>query len=102
MENKEQGVYIDCIYCKVIYPEVNSGNCERCKGEGGYFRPARMMDKHSSNNYVMEILKPFFDNYDMNAEIDDTNRNKMIGLIEVISIYNFDLGKALIDSIRQS
>ena len=102
MENKEQGLYIDCTYCKVIYPEVNSGNCKRCKGEGGYFRPARMMDKLLSNNYVMEILKPFFKNYDMYAEIDDIARNKMIDLIEVISIYNFDLKQALIDSIRQS
>jgi hypothetical protein len=100
MENKEQGVYLDCIYCKVIYPEINSSNCKRCKGEGGYFRPARMMDKLSSNNYVMDSLKQFFENYDMYEEIDESNRKRMIGLVEIIEIYNFDLKKALIDIIR--
>lgn len=102
MEDKEQGVYIDCIYCKVIYPEINSINCQWCKGESGYFRPARMMDKHSSDKYIMDILKPFFENYDMNEEVDEGTRKRMVGIVEAISIYNFDLKQALIDTIRQA
>ena len=102
MEDKEQGVYIDCIYCKIIYPEVNSINCKKCKGEGGYFRQARMMDQQTSSNYVIDVLNSFFHNVDVHEVIDDSVTSQLIGLVELLSIYNFDLKQSLIQIIRQN
>jgi hypothetical protein len=100
--NQEQGVLMDCIYCKDLYPNRKE-NCPRCKGNRSYFQPAQMMDTNSSQNHILQTMSNFFEIF--KSEKDQTQaltlKKKAIHLLEKIKIYNFDLKSALIDLIYE-
>ena len=59
--NMEQGLYLDCFYCQDLFPETE-GNCKKCQNKKSYFQPAQMMDKETSEQFVLESLLNFLIN----------------------------------------
>ncbi len=49
-----QGITIDCFYCTKLRANNRDPNCKICEGKITYFRPARMMDRYTSD---LEIIK---------------------------------------------
>ena len=56
-----------------------------------------MMDQFSSRKYVIDTLKESISKVD---NLLDLSEDEVISLIEIITIYNFDLKEALIDLLR--
>lgn len=107
---QEQGLMMDCIYCTMIYPNLNSEECPKCHGKVHCLQPAQMMDEESSQRSILESLKVFFANLDGNiisgnkeglteGEINELEE-KLYSIIKKLSIYNFNLQRAFIDVYR--
>ncbi len=105
----EQGLLIECIHCKVLYPELDSSDCHWCQGAGQYFQPARMMSPELSQQVLLQQLIEYcrdWGSFLINHEssLDDAMkenlRKKSLNLLQNILIYNFDLKESLIQLIR--
>lgn len=104
MFEMEQGVMTDCIYCTVVYTELR-GKCPRCGNKGPTFKPAQMMDRESSQRAVLDCLfslaggeRGINNNDDKPAGM--AYRRELIGLLKMMTIYNFDLKDAIVARIR--
>ena len=96
MKEQQQGTMVDCVYCKYVHPELKGkSTCPVCRGDTPSFRPARMMDRHTSRR---DVLKHLFSI--QRSEKDEEFKNTLVRLLTRIDIYNFDLKEALIDQIR--
>lgn len=56
---KEQGALVDCVYYSFIRPELHGkSNCPVCRGRTPKFKAMRMMDKKTSQNYLLAKIFP--------------------------------------------
>ncbi|MHA1144083.1 MAG: hypothetical protein ACTSRW_05040 [Candidatus Helarchaeota archaeon] len=114
MNAREQGLEMECIYCKHVYPELKKEECPFCKGKGLVFQPAQMMEKRLSNVKIFRDLKDWL-NFVMEenllAEYQDENdivkqdqakvaKRTAINLVKRMIIYNFNLKEAIIEFIH--
>ncbi len=94
---REQGVIADCVYCKYVRPELKgTKNCPKCHGVASKFREAQMMDKRSSQNRIIRQILALENTDDLQKL-----KNDLLGVLDVMDIYNFDFRDALINTIRK-
>ena len=108
-DQQTQGLLMECIYCSLIFPELKNNNCPVCKDKNIFFQPAQMMDKNSSQIYLMQKLSLFFqvlaqdippNMNDLSDERIQEIKDNSLSILNNIAKYNFDLQEALIDLIR--
>ncbi|MCY3412226.1 MAG: hypothetical protein INQ03_11385 [Candidatus Heimdallarchaeota archaeon] len=101
---REQGIMLRCVYCTEIFPDIKE--CPKCDGKKEFFRPARMMDKYTSQRELVMNLKEFFSLFDEKCiyepHLPEEDAQRMYFLIEKLGIYNFNLRETLIDLLRES
>jgi len=96
-----QGIRIDCFYCTKIKIDDPDPNCNICAGKITYFRPARMMDRQTSDMQILSNLMDMFrviidkdvsfDEFLADA-ISNTQLISMIeGLMEDFTIYSTNI-----------
>ena len=51
----DQGVNLTCFYCTKVKPGKNP-DCGYCKRNITYFRPARMMNRSTSDLHILDLL----------------------------------------------
>jgi hypothetical protein len=96
MKFQDQGTFIDCVYCKYIHPELlGSGNCPECHGRTPEFRPARMMDKPTSEREIFDRITTIFCH---KADLDF--KKELLTLLTYVDVYGFDFKNALVTLIR--
>ncbi len=95
---REQGVLIDCVYCKYIKPELQgTKDCPQCHGKTPTFKPMRMMDRLTSEQDILqEILDLQF------KEHPDLLYKSLLNLLSRMEVYNFDLKSAIIQFLQNS
>ena len=108
--HKEQGTMMTCVYCTTVYPDLYTKDCPICKGKKNFFRPARMMDKESSQTYMFEILSSFFkelpsihfplSSEEITKEEAIKIKNIALGILNDLILYNFDFKDAIVNLIR--
>ena len=103
--HQEQGTIMDCGYCKDVYPDLGK-DCPLCHGSGPAFRPARMMDRYTSNSELLQDLYWMFElemkmreSGDRSKEAILEYKSDMVRMIEKIGLYQFTLRDALIQRI---
>lgn len=111
---KEQGLEMHCLYCKVIYPDLDSPNCPICHGTSTFFQPARMMDEATSQITLLRELAEFFAfSSEKTIRFSDPSFNeigqntqkelkeRVFDLLKKVEIYQFDLRQTLINMYQQ-
>jgi len=95
---KEQGVMVDCVYCKYIKPELqNTTSCPLCHGVRPVFKAMRMMDSDSSGQEILyDILNMQF------TENSEKMGQDLLQLLTKIDVYNFDFKSAIIRFLQNS
>jgi len=115
IEDREQGLEMECLYCTKIYPELREKECPVCKGARFIFQPAQMMDVETSERAIFTHLSEFLQNYykheldvghaekdfEKKKKLAETAKNDAINLIKKIHIYNFNLSEALIHLVHE-
>jgi hypothetical protein len=97
LPNHEQGCLVDCIYCKYIEPKYSGTlKCPVCHGKSTRFQPARMMDRYTSEQ---EILSNIFNSHW--DEDPQKQRDRLLNLLNLVDLYNFDFKLALINKIKE-
>ena len=96
MKFESQGTLVECVYCKFVHPELKgTDQCPECHGRTPEFRPARMMDKETSEREIMEKIENIFKHKD---EMD--LKKELLTLLTYVDVYRFDFKEALIRIIR--
>ena len=115
IEDRDQGIEMECVYCTKIYPELRDKGCPVCKDVRFIFQTAQMMDVDSSERAIFAHLSEFLQyynkheldleytdkNFETKKKLAETAKNDVINLIKKINIYNFNLEEALIHLIHK-
>ncbi|NHI93724.1 MAG: hypothetical protein EAX96_14655 [Candidatus Lokiarchaeota archaeon] len=115
IEDREQGVQMECIFCTKLYPELRKKGCPACKGVGFIFQPAQMMDVDSFEREIFSHLHEFLHHYykdkldfdfiekgfEEKKKLAKNAKNDAINLLKKLHIYGFDLSEALIRLIHK-
>lgn len=101
---REQGTVMDCIYCTKVYPELEGAECPKCGGRGPTFRAARMMDRQTS---AREIWPRILGLYETESKLESLSpeqvqqyRDRLIGVLDQVNLYQFDMKEALLVRIH--
>ena len=106
MDNQQQSCRTECVYCTKVRPDIGA-DCPQCRGQRVYNQPAQMMAGRMSRQHVLESLFRGAEKMEalQNAAADSQPekarilRDYMLGLLQSMSIYNFDLEAAVVEMI---
>lgn len=98
----------ECVYCTKVRPGIGA-DCPFCEGEGTYFQPAQMMDGPMSREQTMhrlfELAATWNEMYSCSEEerqaVTDRFRRELVGVLQAMSIYNFDIQTAMVEMIQR-
>lgn len=99
----EQGCQTTCVYCTKVHPRLE-GTCPFCHGAQSYFQPAQMMDGPSARSHLLQALFALGAHLQTAAPSKDATEDlhkQLVGLLQEIQIYGFDLEQALCECILQ-
>ena len=104
----EQGVITECVYCTSVRPEIGP-ECPFCGGRRTYFQSAQMMDGPTSREQTMHRLFELAGNWnEIHSCVEEERpsvamrfRGKLVGLLQEMSIHNFDARTAVVELIRK-
>lgn len=101
MDFQDQGTYVDCVYCKYIKPKMkNRSQCPKCGGKTPEFRNARMMDKYSSEQHILNKMIEIFGIMGSKSLTNEEMQDQLLRILTEIDIYGFDCKQAIINRIR--
>ena len=93
---RDQGTMVDCVYCTEVRPELKgSENCPVCHGNTPHFQPMRMMDACTSRIETLNKILHMHPHDDL-----EPLKTQLLGLLQEVVVYNFDIKEALIDYIK--